>query len=112
MRKPDFCLCENKDADHLCSNCTADQGLCLSHSDRAIPLLLKSKFPGLPFFCDCTARFVSDLVGNPEDWFSRVVAKIVPKSIMLHCRLLQNGPGFQYLHSILLHVMMLHQSLL
>ena len=25
MRKTDFSLCENKDADQLCSNCTADQ---------------------------------------------------------------------------------------
>ena len=24
IRKPDFCLCENKEADQLCSNCTAD----------------------------------------------------------------------------------------
>ena len=24
MRKPDFCLCENKDIDQLCSDCTAD----------------------------------------------------------------------------------------
>ena len=29
MRKPDFCICENKGADQLCSNCTADhQRLC------------------------------------------------------------------------------------
>ena len=27
IRKPDFCLCENKDTDQLCSNCTADQRL-------------------------------------------------------------------------------------
>ena len=25
MRKPEFCLCENKGADHLCSNCSADE---------------------------------------------------------------------------------------
>ena len=24
----------------------------------------------IAIFCDCTARFVSDLVGNPEDRFS------------------------------------------
>ena len=45
MRKPDFCLCENKDADQLCSNCTADQHLCFRLSDSTIPLLLKSKIP-------------------------------------------------------------------
>ena len=43
MRKPDFCLCENKDADQVCSNCTADQRICFCHSDSTIPLLLKSK---------------------------------------------------------------------
>ena len=31
MRKPDFCLCENKDADQLCSNCTADQRICFRY---------------------------------------------------------------------------------
>ena len=28
------------------------------------------------FFCDCTGRLMSDLVGNPEDRFSRVAAHI------------------------------------
>ena len=28
MRKPDFFICENKGADQLCSNCTADLRLC------------------------------------------------------------------------------------
>ena len=40
LRKPDFCLCENKGADQLCSNCTADQRLCFRYSDSTIPLLL------------------------------------------------------------------------
>ena len=48
MRKADFCLCENKGADQLRSNCKADQCLCFR----------------------CT-------VGNPEAWFSHVVAQIV-----------------------------------
>ena len=43
MRKPDFCLCENKAADQLCSKCTADQRLCFHYSDSAIPLLLIAK---------------------------------------------------------------------
>ena len=34
---------KNKDADQLCSNCTADQCLCFHHTDSAIPLLLISK---------------------------------------------------------------------
>ena len=39
-----FYICENKDADQLCSNCTADQRLCFRHKDTTIPLLLMSKF--------------------------------------------------------------------
>ena len=42
MRKPDFCLCENKDADQLRSNCEADQRLCFRYSDN-IPFLLISE---------------------------------------------------------------------
>ena len=33
MRKLDFCICENKAADQLCSNCTADQRLCFRYLD-------------------------------------------------------------------------------
>ena len=43
MRKPDFCLCENKGADQLCSNCTADQRLCLPYTDSTMPRLLISE---------------------------------------------------------------------
>ena len=67
MRKPDFCLCENKGADQLRSNCEADQRLCFRYSDSTISLLPKSEISSfLPsFFYDCTCRFVLDLVGNP-----------------------------------------------
>ena len=51
MRKPDFCICENKAADQLCGN-----------------------FEPLAIFCDFPVRFVTDLVGNPEDRFSDVAA--------------------------------------
>ena len=43
LRKPVFCICENKDADQLRSNCAADQRLCLRHTDSTIPLLPKSE---------------------------------------------------------------------
>ena len=74
MSKLDFGLCENKDADQLCSNCTADQRLCFHCSDSTISLLLKSKISR--FYCGCTDQFVSDLGRNPEDQFSRVEAHI------------------------------------
>ena len=43
MRKPAFCLCENKDADQLRGNREADQLLCFRYMDSIIPLLAKSK---------------------------------------------------------------------
>ena len=63
MRKPAFCIYE--DADQL-NYREADQHLCFRYTDRTIPLLPKCEIS----ICGCTARFVSDLVGNPEDLFS------------------------------------------
>ena len=74
MRKKAFCICENKAADQLCVNRTADQRLCFRYIESAVPLLSKSEFSCLSHLCGRTARFVSDLVGNPEDQFSRDVA--------------------------------------
>ena len=47
MRKPEFCKCENKDADQLRGNCEADQRLCFRYTDSTIPLLSKSKISSL-----------------------------------------------------------------
>ena len=47
MRKPDFCICENKDADQLRGNREADQGLCLRYMDSTIPLLPNTEFSSL-----------------------------------------------------------------
>ena len=69
MRKPAFCMCENKDADQLRGNRKADQRLCFRFTDSTIPLLPKDEISS--FLFDCTARFVSDLVGNPENRFSQ-----------------------------------------
>ena len=78
MRKPAFCICENKDADQLHGNREADQHLCFRYTDSTIPLLPKSE----AMFCGCTARFVSDLVGNPEDRFSQNEAHLFTCSLM------------------------------
>ena len=43
MRKPAFCICENKDADQLRGNREADQRLCFRYTDSTIPLLPKSE---------------------------------------------------------------------
>ena len=42
MRKPAFCICENKDAVQLRGNREADQRLCFRYTDSTIPLLPKS----------------------------------------------------------------------
>ena len=47
MRKPAFCICENKDADQLYGNRTADQCLCFHYTDSTIPLLPKSEISRL-----------------------------------------------------------------
>ena len=80
MRKPDFCLCENKGADQLHSNCEADLRL-IAFTTR-IPVVeflffLNRNFKLLACFCDSTGRFVSDLVGNPKDRFSHVAAHLM-----------------------------------
>ena len=43
MRKPTFCVCENKDADQLRGNREADRCLCFRNIDSTIPLLSKSE---------------------------------------------------------------------
>ena len=43
MRKSEFCLCENKGADQLRSNCEAGQRLCFRYTDSTIVLLLTSE---------------------------------------------------------------------
>ena len=47
VRKPAFCICENKDADQLRSNREADQRLCFRYTDSTIPLLSKSEISSL-----------------------------------------------------------------
>ena len=47
VRKADFCICENKDADQLRGNREADQRLCFRYTDSSIPLLSKSEISSL-----------------------------------------------------------------
>ena len=47
MRKLAFCICENKAADQLHSNCAADQCLCFRYIDSTIPVLPKSEVSSL-----------------------------------------------------------------
>ena len=77
MRKPAFCICENKGTEQLYSNCAADQRLCLRYLIVKYLYSIIPNFKPLAIFCGCTARFVSDLVGNPEDRFSHDAAHIL-----------------------------------
>ena len=47
MKKPAFCICENKDADQLRSDCAADQRLCFHYMDSTVPLLSKFEISSL-----------------------------------------------------------------
>ena len=76
MRKPLICICDNKGADQLRSNCEADQHLCFRYLDRTIPTYTQN-FKPLACFCDFTARFVLDLVGTPDCCFPRAKAFII-----------------------------------
>ena len=81
MRKPTFCIWENKDADQLRGNRIADQGLCFRYIDSTIPLLpiykIYTIFKPTAILCGCTAWFVWGLIGNPEDRISHKEAQII-----------------------------------
>ena len=70
MRKPAFCICENKDADQLRGNREADFATWILQS----LYFLNPKFQ---------ARFVSDLVRNPEHRFSQNEAHIETGEIVV-----------------------------
>ena len=44
-------------------------------------------------FCSCTAHFVSDLVGNPEDKFSQDAAHLKVQDIRDFSGISKTGPG-------------------
>ena len=70
MRKPTFCICENKDADQLRGHRKADQRLCFPYIDSTIPLFSKSEISSLlPSSKVVQPGFVSDQVGNQNIGF-------------------------------------------
>ena len=74
MGKPTMCIGKNKNTDQLRE---ADQRLCFRYTDSTIPLLSKSKIFSLYQSSVTTARFVSDLIGTPNCWFSRAQAHLI-----------------------------------
>ena len=79
MRKPAFCISENKAADQLCGDRTADQRLCFRFTDSTNPLLpkfeilslLASSVTAQPGMCRTRSE-------TPEDRFSHVAARMKP----------------------------------
>ena len=69
-----FAYAKNKDTDQLCSNCAVTAQL-ISAFVFATPIVPFQSFKLVAFFCDSTDRSVSDLVGNPNCWFSHKMAQ-------------------------------------
>ena len=69
MKKPDFCICENKDEDQLRGNRKADQRLCFRYTDSTIPLVSKSiissLYPSSAAVQPCLCRTWSETMGGP-----------------------------------------------
>ena len=70
MRKPDFCQCENKGADQLCSN----QSLCFHYTDSMIPLLPK---PEISSFLSSSVAAQAGLSQTLSKTQKTVVAQIM-----------------------------------
>ena len=63
MRKPAFCMCQNKGADQLRSTGAADQHLCFRYKDSTIPLLSKPEMSSL---------YPSSMVVQPDLCWTRL----------------------------------------
>ena len=71
MRKTVLAICEQQSCRSACASAQSDQHLCCSlprYCNRSSFYMRNLKPP--PSFCSCAGRFVSYLVGNPEDRFS------------------------------------------
>ena len=72
MRKPVNAICKQQRRRSTCASAQSDQRLCCS-----LPRYYNTScfyiqnFKPLSSFCGCTCRFLSYLVANPEDRFSR-----------------------------------------
>ena len=83
MRKPDFCICENKGADQLRGNREADQRFCFRYTDSAIPLLAKVQASSYLLWFDSPIYARPGL--KPRRPVSHNEAQIVAGSIVSLC---------------------------
>ena len=78
MRKPAFCICENKDADQLRGNREADQRLCFRYVDSTIPLLPKYEISSLlPFSVTAQPGLFRTRSKTPKTGFLRTRLKYI-----------------------------------
>ena len=80
IRKPAFCICENKGADQLHGHCAADQRLwflAFCYTDSKIPHLPKSEISSLKPSSVVVQPGLLDLVRNTKDRFSCDVAHMI-----------------------------------
>ena len=82
MRKLTFCICESKGTDQLRVSRAGDQRLCFRYIDTSSSKI--QNFKSLPIFCGHPPRFVSDLVGNPEDRFCLGAVQIELETVIVH----------------------------
>ena len=87
MRKPAFCMCENKDADQLRGSREADQSLCFRSIASKIPLLPKYKISRLyPSSVGAQPGLCRSWSETPKTGFltTRLISEI--SSLAGHCR--------------------------
>ena len=82
MRKPAFCICENKDADQLRGNREADQRLVFATRIVQSLYYLNPKFQASSHLLWLSVRFMLDLGGNPEDRFSHNEAHLKEDKVL------------------------------
>ena len=86
VRKPDFCLSENKGADQLRGNREADQRLCFRYTDSTISLLLKSEISSFLLFSELVqAGLCQTWSETPKTCFlaSRLIYAIFHPTVIL-----------------------------
>ena len=76
-RKPDFCLCENKVADHIRGDSEAEQHLVFSTRIVQFLFLFNLKFQDSDTFLWLYRPVYVAPGRNPEDQFSHVVAQMI-----------------------------------
>ena len=90
MRKPDFCICENKGADQLHDSRAADQHLCFHYTDSMIPLNFLN--PEFQYSMAVQPGLFQTRSETPEDRFSHNAAQVLYLQ-KVNIRIIHNSNG-------------------